>query len=170
MSSHTAQQDRPAFIPPGRWEIDRVHSNIAFSIVDPTHLITVSGRFDDFEGILEADSQATAAGAVQVASISTGEPQRDQHLQSADFLNAEKYPQMRFSSHEIEAVAEDRFRIRGALTIQEADHEITLTGKILAQAADPEGSQRVALEADGALDWSGTAVRLAVTATAKRIG
>ena len=81
-------------LPTGTWKVDPVHSSVEFQ-VKHLGIATVKGQFNDFEGTLEVGPDgASAYGTVKVASVDTREPQRDEHLRSADFFEAETYPKI----------------------------------------------------------------------------
>jgi polyisoprenoid-binding protein YceI len=115
--SDTAER---TIIPAGAWSIDPDHSRIGFAIRH-MGIATVRGEFTTFEGTLDVgDSPSTsrAAGRVEVASIFTHQPQRDEHLRSADFFDVERYPTLSFESTQIEAINDASFRITGNLTMR----------------------------------------------------
>ena len=96
-------------IPTGTWVVDPAHTTIAFQVTDTTDLFsTIVGRFSELEGRIEGGDEPSFAGAVRVASLSTDNEQRDAHLLSPDFLEAEKHPEIRFQSTSIEPAGEDR--------------------------------------------------------------
>ena len=96
-------------IPTGTWNVDPVHSSVEFQ-VKHLGIATVKGQFKEFEGALEVTPEGTRAyGKVNVASVDTREPQRDEHLRSPDFFEAENYPEITFQSTSIEPVDEDTF-------------------------------------------------------------
>ena len=140
--------------PVGTWSIDPSHSNVNFQ-VKHLGIATVRGPFNEFEGTLElaedlADSKAH--GTVQVTSVDTNEDGRDEHLRSADFFDAEKYPQLTFESTEITQVDDDELEIAGDLTIHGVTKPITFKAEITGTEEDPWGNQRVGLEVEGKLD------------------
>ena len=115
---------------------------------------TVRGEFTDFVGELEiGDDLSTAKvhGKIQVASVDTGEDQRDAHLRSPDFFDAETYPEMTFASTRIEQVDDEIFRITGDLTLHGVTKEIVLHADVLGTDVDPMGNDRVGLEITGQL-------------------
>ena len=102
-------------LPTGTWKIDPVHSSVEFQ-VKHLGIATVKGQFKEFEGTLEVGPDgARAYGTVNVASVDTREPQRDAHLRSPDFFDAEQYPEITFSSTTIHPLEEDTFEIEGEL-------------------------------------------------------
>ena len=104
-------------LPTGTWKVDPVHSSVEFH-VKHLGIATVKGQFKEFEGTLEVGPDgARASGTVQVASVDTREPQRDAHLRSADFFDADTNPQISFSSTAIRQLDEESFEIEGELSI-----------------------------------------------------
>jgi polyisoprenoid-binding protein YceI len=139
-------------IPTGTYTVDPAHSRVGFS-VKHLGIATVRGEFGTFEGSLElGEDGATAHGTVQTASVDTNEPQRDEHLRSADFFDAERLPEIAFRSTEIRPVDEDTFAIVGDLTMHGITREIELEAEIQGSETDPWGNERVALEITGQLN------------------
>ncbi|MGH2861105.1 MAG: YceI family protein, partial [Solirubrobacteraceae bacterium] len=82
----------------GTYNVDPAHSNVGFA-VRHMGIATVRGQFKKFNGTVEAaDDKLTLAGTVEVASVDTGDQNRDGHLQSPDFFDAAQFPQISFSS------------------------------------------------------------------------
>jgi len=137
------------------WNIDTAHSAVGFSV---RHMVfaKVRGRFGDFHGTVRLDpedlTRAEVAVEIAAASIDTGVADRDGHLRSADFLDAESFPVLRFVSTEVEAAGGDRYRIRGDLTIRGVTREVVLEAEYSGEAKDPWGNQRVAFAATTSLD------------------
>jgi polyisoprenoid-binding protein YceI len=142
----------------GTWTADPAHSTIGFSV---RHLgiATVRGSFGEFEGTLEIGddlSSAKVSGSAKTASINTAEPQRDTHLRSADFFDAENHPELTFESTAVSAIDDDTFEIVGDLTMHGVTHPITLNAELQGAETDPYGNDRVGLEITGQLsrsDW-----------------
>jgi polyisoprenoid-binding protein YceI len=140
-------------IPTGTWAVDPAHSKVGFA-VKHMGIASVRGEFTEFEGTLEIGqdlSSAKAYGTVKAASIDTNEPQRDEHLRSADFFDVTQFPELRFESTEVEALDEDEFRITGQLTIHGVTNEIVLHAEFQGTDVDPWGNERVGLEVTGQL-------------------
>jgi polyisoprenoid-binding protein YceI len=137
------------------WNIDTVHSGINFSI---RHMVVskVRGRFAKFSGNLSVDEGDLARSAVEatidVSSIDTGTAQRDTHLRSADFFDVEHFPEIRFRSTRIEKLADDRYRVTGALTIRDVTGDIALDVEYGGRAKDPWGNERIGFIAKATLD------------------
>ena len=141
-------------VPAGTWKVDPVHSSVEFQ-VKHLGIANVKGQFNEFEGTLQVGPDGVSAfGTVQVASVDTREPQRDEHLRSADFFDAERHPEITFQSTSVKTVDQDTFEIEGDLTI----HGITRTVKLIAEVegteTDPQGNPRVGLSATGQINRS----------------
>lgn len=140
-------------VPTGTWNVDPSHSNVGFA-VKHMGIATVRGSFGTFEGTLEVGADlasAKAYGSADVASVDTGENDRDTHLRSADFFDAEANPKITFASTAITAVDDETFTIVGDLTIHGVTNPITLTAEVQGTDTDPWGNERVGLEVTGQL-------------------
>ncbi|HEY7830885.1 MAG TPA: YceI family protein [Solirubrobacteraceae bacterium] len=143
-------------IPTGTWKADQAHSKAGFA-VKHMGIATVRGEFTEFEGTLEVGddlSTAKAYGTVKVASVDTSEPQRDEHLRSPDFFDAETFPKLSFQSTSIEPLDDETFRILGNLTLHGVTREIQLEAVVQGTDTDPWGNERVGLEIVGELSRS----------------
>ena len=143
----------PVVVPTGTWTVDPAHSKVGFA-VKHMGIATVRGEFTDFEGTLEIAedlASAKAYGTVKAASVDTNEAQRDAHLRSPDFFDAETYPELTFESASIEAIDDETFRITGRLTLHGVSNEIVLTAEVNGTDVDPYGSEKVGLEITGQL-------------------
>ena len=132
------------------WTIDPTHSIAEFAV---KHLVvtTVKGRFRDLEGTIEIDEaqpeNSSVEAKIAVASVDTNVEDRDKHLRSDDFFNAEQFPYLTFRSTRIERLGEERFKLIGELTIRDVTKEVDLDGEYEGQIADPWGNQRAAFTA-----------------------
>lgn len=136
------------------WNLDPSHSSIEFA-VRHMGLAHVRGRFDAFRIDVDADPSGRPERVVAVidaASITTGVDDRDAHLRSPDFLNVEKYPELRFASTRIESAGGGRYRVEGDLTIRDETHPVTFEATVSDVIKDPWGNQRAAAEASGRID------------------
>jgi polyisoprenoid-binding protein YceI len=141
-------------VPTGTWKVDPVHSTVEFQ-VKHLGIATVKGQFTDFEGTLEVTPDGVSAyGKVNVASVDTREPQRDEHLRSPDFFDAENYPEITFQSTSIRPVDEDTFEIDGDLAIHGITRPVTLKAVLEGAATDPQGNDRVGLSVVGEINRS----------------
>ena len=146
------------------WNIDTTHSVAEFAV---KHMMvsTTKGRFADFEGVLEIDDGSpllsSVRASIDVASIDTKEPKRDEHLRSDDFFNAERFPKLTFVSTRVERVDDENYRVIGALTIRDVTKQVVLATEFSGQIADPWGNQRAGFTAttqinrkDFGLNWN----------------
>jgi polyisoprenoid-binding protein YceI len=137
------------------WQLDASHSSIGFSV---KHLMiaTVKGSFGKYEvsfsGNEENLSKATVTAKIDPASINTGNDQRDSHLKSADFFDAEKYPEITFVGKKIVGDAFGDFKLVGDLTMHGATKEITLDATFEGRAKDPWGNSRLGYTAKGKIN------------------
>jgi polyisoprenoid-binding protein YceI len=141
-------------IPAGTWTVDPVHSSVEFH-VKHLGIATVKGQFTDFEGTLEVGADgARAGGSVEVASVDTREPQRDEHLRSADFFEVESFPRIEFVSTAIRPLQDDEFEIDADLTIHGVTRPVTLRATLEGTETDPQGNERVGVSATAQIDRS----------------
>ena len=137
------------------WNIDTAHSGINFSI---RHMVVskVRGRFARFSGTLALDegdlSRSVVEATIDAASIDTGTAQRDTHLRSPDFLDVERFPEIRFRSTRIHKLADDRYHLIGNLTVRDVTREVSLDVEYGGQAKDPWGNARIGFIAKATLD------------------
>jgi polyisoprenoid-binding protein YceI len=144
------------FIAAGTWVVDPVHSSVEFS-VKHMGIANVRGHFNEFEGTLEVGedlASSSARGAVKVASIDTNEEQRDAHLRSPDFFNAEEYPEITFESTRVEPIDEDSSHVYGNLVMHGIAREVKLQVILQGSDTDPSGNERAGLEVVGTLNRS----------------
>ena len=150
----TAAQAAPALT---TWSIDPAHSSVEFAV---RHLMitTVKGRFTDVSGTVLLDEahpqKASADITIGVASIDTREPQRDAHLRSADFFDADHFPTLTFRSKVVEEVTSQGFRLTGDLTIHGVTREITLEVTNEGRSRDPWGGERAGFSASAKIKRS----------------
>jgi polyisoprenoid-binding protein YceI len=136
------------------WKLDPAHTLVEFSA---KHLMitTVKGRITDVEGTIVSDGEDPKNSSVEVAlkaaSLDTRTEQRDQHLRSADFLDAEKYPEIKFRSTRIEGDKES-FKMTGDLTIRGVTKPVTLVASFEGRTRDPWGGERIGFSASGKID------------------
>ena len=146
------------------WQIDPMHSHVEFAV---KHMMisTVKGRFAELSGAIKLDEADQTRSSVEVtidaASIDTREAQRDGHLRSADFLDAEQYPSLTFQSKRVERLGGDHLRVVGDLTIRGVTREVALDAVAEGRAMDPWGNERVGFSArttinrqDFGLNWN----------------
>ena len=112
-----------------KWKIDQSHSEVNFKV---KHLVisTVRGYFENFDATIEKStedfSDARIIFTADINSINTKNEQRDAHLKSADFFDAENNPQMTFESTSVKVVSDHELEVAGQLTLRGVTKEITL--------------------------------------------
>jgi polyisoprenoid-binding protein YceI len=115
----------------------------------------VRGQFKKWTAELDYNAQDPKASSVRAevdtASIDTGEAQRDNHLRSGDFFDAEQHPKMVFESKRVEAAGQGRYKVVGDLTIRDQTHEVTLDVEETGRGKDPWGNERIGFSAKGSL-------------------
>ena len=156
MSTQTVAVRSTPVIPSGRWVVDRTHSSVAFA-VKHMGIATVRGHFREFDGTVEVGddfASSRAFGNVKVASIFTNDEQRDAHLRSADFFDADTYPEITFESTRIEAIDAESSRVYGNLTMHGVTREMRLDVVVSGPDQDPWGNARIGLEAVGTIKRS----------------
>jgi polyisoprenoid-binding protein YceI len=142
----------PGAVQSGTYNVDGTHSNVGFE-VRHMGIATVRGNFKKFEGAVEADNGTlTLSGNVDVASIDSGDEQRDGHLQSPEFFDAAQFPQITFSSTGAEGAGDGKIKLTGEITIKGITKPIELIGEIGENAQDPWGNERVGFEVEGKID------------------
>jgi polyisoprenoid-binding protein YceI len=143
-------------VPTGTWNIDPAHSSVEFQ-VQHLGIATVKGHFNQFEGALEVGPDGiptTARGSVKVETVDTREEQRDAHLRSPDFFDAENHPELTFVATAIERVDEETFKVTGDLTIHGVTREETFDAELQGVEQDPWGNERFAVEVTGQIKRS----------------
>ncbi len=137
------------------WQVDGAHSTVGLTV---RHMVIskVRGRFGKWSAKLALDTQDLSRSSVDVeieaASIDTGVADRDAHLRSPDFLDAEKYPTLRYRSRRVEPGAGNALRVVGDLTIRGVTREVVLAVEYGGQGKDPWGNQRVGFTATASLN------------------
>lgn len=137
------------------WKIDAAHSEVQFKV---KHMVisTVTGHFKTFDAGLESDkddfSDARIQFTIDTGSIDTGNEQRDNHLRSDDFFNAEKYPQMKFVSTSFTPNGDGEYTLKGNLTIRDVTKEVSLEVEYGGTITDPWGATRAGFEVSGKIN------------------
>jgi polyisoprenoid-binding protein YceI len=133
----------------GTWAIDPAHSQVGFSV---RHLMVskVRGSFKKFSGSIvvpEDAAHTTVDVSVDMSSVDTGEPQRDQHLRSSDFFSIETYPTMEFKATSVSEKGGD-YELAGDLTINGVTKPVTLDVEFNGVGPDPWGGTRAGFSAE----------------------
>ena len=137
------------------YSIDLTHSDVGFSV---RHMVfaKVRGHFTKWTADLAFDQADPSKDAlnvsIDVGSIDTREAQRDAHLKSADFLDAEKYPKITYKSTKVESAGAKKYAVTGDLTIHGVTKPVKLDVEELGGGKDPWGNQRVAFAAKARID------------------
>lgn len=134
--------------------IDPVHSSIGFSI---RHFVSkVPGKFNKFQGTITVDrenlARSSAEATIDLASIDTGNQKRDDHLRSADFFDATKYPKMTFKSTSWKKTGENTYDVVGDLTLKDVTKPVTLKVTLLGFGPGMGGAQLSGWEATTTID------------------
>lgn len=147
------------------WNIDASHTRVGFSV---KHLVIsdVKGEFLKTSGKADLDdndlSKSRVEATIVAASVDTREPKRDNHLRSADFLDADRCKELSFQSTKVEADASGKLTIAGNLTIRCTTKPVVLRGEITKAITDPWGNTRRGFQAttsinrrDFGVSWGG---------------
>ena len=140
MSTTTTQ------IPAGTWSADKVHSNVAFAVDYMAG--TFQGTFSDFDASL---TDGVLEGSAKVASVQVKDENLEAHLQSPDFFDAERHPELTFESKSIDLDA-DRVKIDGEITIKGHTEPVEIIGVFSEPADDPFGGTRLGLKLEAKVD------------------
>jgi polyisoprenoid-binding protein YceI len=149
------------------WNIDAVHSVVEFKV---KHMMisNVKGQFTGVSGVLSLDendvTNSRIEATINIASINTLDPQRDAHLKSAEFFDAEKFPTMAFKSTHVTRVVDGELSVEGDLTIHGITKKVVFAVEGPTSAGkDPWGNTRTGLAAiakinrkDFGLVWNAT--------------
>ncbi len=156
-------------VPTGTWAVDPVHTTIGFQVTDTSDLFSVvNGRFIDVEGRVTGGDDPSFTGTIRVDSLRTDNEQRDKHLISPDFLDAQKHPEIRFRSTSVESGRDGHFVVRGELTVKETPFEIELEARVRGLGRGKAGDERLVIDARGSFDWGTTTVELTAAVSASK--
>ena len=147
------------------WKLDPAHSSADFKV---KHMMisNVKGSFSGLTGSLTENladpTRSSIETSIDVATLNSGDPQRDGHLKSADFLEAEKYPNMTFKSTRVEPTGDGEYRVTGDLTLHGVTKPVTFAVEgPTPPNKDPWGNTRIGLSAstkinrkDFGLNWN----------------
>jgi polyisoprenoid-binding protein YceI len=146
--------------PAGSWNLDPVHSRVDFEV---SYLAgTFKGEFHEIGAELSVEAErASLAGRAQVASVDVRDENLSAHLQSPDFFDAERHPQLRFAAEEIRLDGAGKVSVDGELTIKGVTKPVAVTGTVTAPITDPYGNERIGLNlttkidrTDFGVDWN----------------
>lgn len=137
----------------GAWQADKVHSSIGFAV---KHLVvsTFRGSFDDYDAKLQVAEDGTArlTGAVRVASVQVKDENLEAHLQSPDFFDAERHPELGFESAPFRPDGEGELVVEGDLTIRGVTRRVEARGSYSWVGADLGDGERIGVELEAVID------------------
>jgi polyisoprenoid-binding protein YceI len=136
-------------LPVGTWALDPVHSTIGFEV---NYLAgAFRGQFREASARLDAAQSPVLTGSAKVAGVDVKDENLTAHLQSPDFFDAERYPELSFDSSEIDR-DEDRITVRGGITIKGVEKPVELTGAITDPLTDAYERERLVLKLETTID------------------
>ena len=142
MSDQTTAQA----LPTGTWGADTIHSTVGFAV--PYLAGMFQGTFSEYGASL---SDGVLRGSAEVASVQAKDPNIEGHLQSPDFFDAERFPQLSFEAQEISRSGDD-LTIAGVLTLKGQTEAVEITGHVTDPAPDPYGGERFGLQLETTVD------------------
>ena len=156
----------PRALAAGKYTIDPAHSSIGF-VARHLGFARVRGTFSDVTGTIEvspATGVASAEVVVAAASVDTGNERRDEHLRSAEFLDADAHPAITFRTTSVEAVGDDQLEVGGDLTVRGVSRELRLSVAVAGEGVDNQGRDVIGFQTAADIDrrefgitYSGTA-------------
>jgi polyisoprenoid-binding protein YceI len=136
-------------LPVGTWALDPVHSTVGFEV---NYLAgAFRGQFREASARLDAGQSPVLTGSAKVAGVDVKDENLTAHLQSPDFFDAERYPELSFESSEIDR-DEDRITVHGRITIKGVEKPIELTGTITGPLTDAYDRERLVLRLETTID------------------
>jgi polyisoprenoid-binding protein YceI len=146
--------------PAGTWSLDPVHSRVDFEV---SYLAgTFKGEFHEVGAELSVGGErASLEGTAKVASVDVKDENLAAHLQSPDFFDAERYPELRFTAEDIRLDGDGKISVAGELTIKGVARPVEVTGTVSAPIVDAYGNDRIGLNlrtsvdrTDFGVDWN----------------
>jgi polyisoprenoid-binding protein YceI len=137
--------------PAGVWSLDPVHSRVDFEV---SYLAgTFKGEFHEVAAELSVDAdRASLEGTAKVASVDVKDENLAAHLQSPDFFDAERHPELRFAAEDIRLDGDGKVSVEGELTIKGVTRPVVVTGTVTAPIADAYGNDRIGLNLKTGVD------------------
>ena len=132
----------------GTYKLDHVHSSASFAV---KHMVvsTFRGRFENFDATLV---DGKLIGTVDVSSIVVKDENLAAHLQSPEFFDAERHPELRFAAQDIRLDGDGKVSVDGELTIKGVTKPVAVTGTVTEPMADPYGNERIGLNLTAKID------------------
>ena len=146
-----------AQLAPGQWNVDVSHSRVGF-VGRHLMIAKVRGQFRDFAGVVQVDQNlldSTVEATVDLGSVDTGDPARDEHLRSSDFFTVDQHPKMTFTSSGITQDDGD-YLLHGDLTIKGLTRPVAFALDFEGVSGDPWGGVRAGFTAEAEVnrkDW-----------------
>jgi polyisoprenoid-binding protein YceI len=135
-----------------KWTLDPSHTQLQFR-VKHMMLTNITGDFKKFDVHAETEgddfSTAKITATIDTASVVTGNEQRDTHLKSDDFFNAEKYPEIKFTGTSLTHVGDDHWILQGDITIRDVTKAVSFEVLYMGMMDDPWGNRKVGFEVNG---------------------
>jgi polyisoprenoid-binding protein YceI len=137
--------------PAGTWSLDPVHSRVDFEV---SYLAgTFKGEFHEVGAELTVDGErASLEGAAKVASVDVKDENLSAHLQSPDFFDAERHPELRFAAEDIRLDGDGKVSVDGELTIRGVTRPVQVTGTVTTPIVDYTGNDRIGLNLSTSVD------------------
>ena len=147
------------------YQFDKSHTTVGFQV---RHIFTMlGGKFQDFSGTIKVDKAKPESSSVeftiQVASISTNDPKRDEHLKSPDFFDTATHPTITFKSTAVKPAGGNVYQVTGDFTMHGVTKSITIPVTFLGEGKDPWGNEKMGFETsvtlnrkDYGLTWNAT--------------
>jgi polyisoprenoid-binding protein YceI len=137
--------------PAGTWSLDTVHSRVDFEV---SYLAgTFKGEFHDVGAELTVDAErASLEGRAKVASVDVKDENLSAHLQSPDFFDAQRHPELRFTAEDIRLDGDGKVSVNGELTIKGVTRPVQVTGTVTAPIVDAYGNDRIGLNLTTSVD------------------
>ena len=138
-----------------KWGVDTTHSEITFKV---KHLVisTVTGKFRSFDAAIETDNEdfedAKITFEADINSIDTNNEDRDNHLKSDDFFNAEEYPKLTFESTSFKKTGDGEYKLIGDLTIRGNTRTVELEAEYGGTVVDPYGNTKAGFDVSGKIN------------------
>jgi polyisoprenoid-binding protein YceI len=156
----TTELQADVVAPAGIWNLDSVHSRVDFEV---RYLAgSFKGEFREISAELTVEAErASLEGTAKVASVDVKDENLSAHLQSPDFFDAERHPELRFGAQDIRLDGDGRVSVDGELTIKGVTKAVAVTGTVTAPIADPYGNDRIGVNlttkidrTDFGVDWN----------------
>jgi polyisoprenoid-binding protein YceI len=142
MSIQTTRQA----LPTGTWTADKIHSTVGFAVAYMAG--TFQGTFSDFDGRVAG---GVLTGTAEVSSVQAKDPNLETHLQSPEFFDAERFPQLSFEAKDVSRSGDD-LTIAGELTLKGHSEPVEIKGHINDPAPDPYGGERFGIQLEAKVD------------------